>query len=61
VKPGAYCKVFVERNSGDISFLKDGYTDLQGRFRYIDSCDGEFDKIAILATTEKGGVIIEAE
>lgn len=35
--PGVYCKVFVKENGNKQRFLKDGYTDIQGRFRYITS------------------------
>jgi hypothetical protein len=32
--PITYIKVYAEHNSGAISFYKDGYTDLRGRFDY---------------------------
>lgn len=33
-KPGAYCKVYVKRQA-ETKFFRDGYTDIQGRFKYI--------------------------
>ncbi len=33
--PAAYVKVYAELESGAVQFLKDGYTDLRGRFDYI--------------------------
>lgn len=60
-KPGAYCKVFIKvHDEGEAKFLKDGYTDLKGKFHYIDRMIDEIEKIAILITTENGGVIKEA-
>jgi hypothetical protein len=37
--PGAYVKVYVERDGG-AEFLKDGYTDLRGQFDYRTLTDG---------------------
>jgi hypothetical protein len=32
--PKTYVKVYQKKNNGTISFFKDGYTDLRGRFDY---------------------------
>ncbi len=33
--PAAYVKVYAESSAGQVGFLKDGYTDLRGRFDYV--------------------------
>lgn len=53
---GAYVKVFVLKAQGS-KFYRDGYTDMTGSFKYaLSDLDG-INEFAILALTEKGGVI----
>ena len=33
--PGAYVKVYARAAGGGVGFIKDGYTDLRGRFDYV--------------------------
>lgn len=49
---GVYCKVFVKENGGKQRFLKDGYTDIQGRFRYITSDISNVTNFAILVISD---------
>ena len=55
-KPGAYCKVYVKDSSGT-RFFKDGYTDIQGKFKYITSDIDNVESFAILFLTDQGGII----
>lgn len=55
-KPGAYCKVYAKDNS-NTRFFKDGYTDLQGKFKYITSDIEGIQTFAILFLTEQGGIV----
>lgn len=52
-KPGAYCKVYAKGNQ--TRFYKDGYTDIQGRFKYVSQLD-DVQKFAILVITDQGGI-----
>jgi hypothetical protein len=58
-KPGAYCKVYAKGNNG-VRFFKDGYTDIQGKFKYITSDIEGIDTFAILFLTDKGGIVKNA-
>lgn len=55
-KPGAYCKVYAKDGSGT-RFFKDGYTDLQGKFKYITSDIEGIQTFAVLFLTEQGGIV----
>ncbi len=53
-----YCKVYARSKSGKISFYKDGYTDLRGRFDYASLTPNSLEKIdrfAILILSENQG------
>lgn len=52
-KPGVYCKVYARGN--ETRFYKDGYTDIQGRFKYVSQLD-DVKKFSLLFVTEKGGI-----
>ena len=52
-KPGAYCKVYAKGK--ETRFYKDGYTDIQGKFKYVSQLD-DVEKFSLLFITEKGGV-----
>lgn len=55
-KPGAYCKVYA-KDSSQTRFFKDGYTDLQGKFKYITSDIEGIETFAVLFLTEQGGIV----
>merc|ERR1719410_2796965 len=52
----AYVKVYAASKDGTVSFHKDGYTDVRGRFNYRDVCHATYvDRLAIMVVTEKYG------
>jgi hypothetical protein len=55
VKAGAYCKVFI-RTQTYTKFLKDGYADIQGKFKYIAFNMKNVEEFKILFDTEVGSV-----
>jgi hypothetical protein len=60
--PGTYVKVYVESPHGAVSFHKDGYTDLRGKFDYLShtgSDTGEIRRIAVLVSHPENGARIE--
>ena len=62
---GAYVKVYARMRNGEVKFLKDGYTDLRGRFDYASLNTNEVDNAARLAmlvlSDEFGAVVREAD
>ena len=62
---GAYVKVYARMSDGEVQFLKDGYTDLRGRFDYASLNTNEVDHAARLAllvlSDEFGAVVREAD
>ena len=62
--PGTYVKVYVKTQNGEVKFLKDGYTDLRGRFDYASVNTNEVDNAARLAmlilSDDYGGGVREA-
>ncbi len=62
--PGTYVKVYAKMRNGEVKFLKDGYTDLRGRFDYASLNTNEVDNAARLAililSDEFGAVVREA-
>lgn len=46
---GAYVKVYSRGNDGTVSFYKDGYTDLRGRFDYATLSGGELSAVQRLS------------
>jgi len=60
----AYVKVYVKMQNGEVKFLKDGYTDLRGRFDYASINTNEVDNAArlslLILSEEFGAVIREA-
>lgn len=63
--PAVYVKVYRQSGSGDVTFFKDGYTDLRGRFDYAtvsgESLDGvKRFAILILGRTEGAAVRMAA-
>lgn len=65
--PGAYVKVYAQVN-GQSHFIKDGYTDLRGRFDYLSVSSlpqgltlGNIQNLAILVQSDQfGGIVTEA-
>jgi hypothetical protein len=59
--PGTYVKVYAKMNGGEIKFLKDGYTDLRGRFDYVSLNTNELEaveRLAILVLSEDLGAVV---
>ncbi len=63
--PGTYVKVFAESRDGSITFHKDGYTDLRGKFDYLSHTATDpatIRRLAILVShAEKGSLTRIAE
>ncbi|MFP4349350.1 MAG: hypothetical protein ACLFQY_13765 [Desulfococcaceae bacterium] len=63
--PAVYVKVYARMKDGEISFYKDGYTDLRGRFDYASLSTDEPDRVqrfALLVLSEdRGAVTREAD
>lgn len=61
----AYVKVYARNQDGTVTFYKDGYTDLRGRFDYVSLSSGELTSVqrfAILVIdSERGATLQEAE
>ena len=56
--PKVYVKVFAENKSGNVSFYKDGYTDLRGKFDYATKSGGNTSSVkrfAILVVSKDRG------
>jgi hypothetical protein len=59
--PGAYVKVYARQAGGAVKFLKDGYTDLRGRFDYVSLNTGEAEaaeRLAVLVLSEAFGAVV---
>ncbi|MBP7275878.1 MAG: hypothetical protein KBA51_06725, partial [Kiritimatiellae bacterium] len=59
--PGAYVKVYARRADGAVAFLKDGYTDLRGRFDYASLNTNELDRterLALLIMSDEWGALV---
>ena len=63
--PGAYVKVYASLPNGEVKFVKDGYTDLRGRFDYASLNTNEIDDAVRLAmlilSSDFGAVVREAD
>ena len=61
----AYVKVFAKGQGGGVTFHKDGYTDLRGRFDYVtqsnQSLDGISEYAILIISDDHGAVIREAK
>jgi len=58
----AYVKVYVELDSDEVQFYKDGYTDLNGKFNYIALNTDQLkkaEKFYIYVSEEKNGALIK--
>lgn len=49
VLPAAYVKVYALKDDGSISFFKDGYTDIRGRFDYVTQSNFSLDDVVQLS------------
>lgn len=59
--PGTYIKVFARMNDGQVSFYKDGYTDLRGAFDYASLSTDQLDRVqrfSILIMSEDDGALV---
>jgi hypothetical protein len=59
--PTAYAKVYAKMNDGAVKFLKDGYTDLRGRFDYASLNTNELDdatRLAVLVLSDNFGAVV---
>lgn len=57
--PRAYCKIYSKSKSGEISYYKDGYTDIQGRFDYVSVSTKQLpsvSKFSIFISSENNGM-----
>jgi hypothetical protein len=62
--PAAYVKVYARQNGGAVTFYKDGYTDLRGRFDYATLSTDDLDRVErfalLIVSDEAGGAVLEA-
>jgi hypothetical protein len=62
--PRAYVKVYARKHGGEVSFYKDGYTDVRGAFDYASLSTNELDSVErfamLVMTSEHGALIREA-
>jgi hypothetical protein len=59
--PKAYVKVYAKNQDGSVSFYKDGYTDLRGKFDYASLSTNEIDRVqkfSILVMSESDGAMV---
>lgn len=59
--PQTYVKVYGQRSDGSVVFVKDGYTDLRGRFDYLTQSNVALDrveKLAVLVLSPDQGTLI---
>ena len=62
--PATYVKVYARQHGGAVSFYKDGYTDLRGRFDYVTLSTDDLDRVErfaiLIAADEAGATVLEA-
>ena len=65
-KPAArvYVKVYARGKDGRVSFYKDGYTDLRGRFDYASLSTNDLDNVTrfsmLVLSSDQGAIVKEA-
>ncbi|MCB9697579.1 MAG: hypothetical protein H6738_12430 [Alphaproteobacteria bacterium] len=63
--PSAYVKTFGRARGGAVSFYKDGYTDLRGRFDYATLSTDDLDRVErfalLILHDEAGGTVLQSE
>lgn len=60
--PRTYVKVYAREKGGGVTFFKDGYTDLRGRFDYASLSTDELDRIdrlSVLVMSEENGAVVK--
>ncbi len=62
--PATYVKVYARQVGGAVSFYKDGYTDLRGRFDYVTLSTDDLDRVErfaiLVASDTAGATVLEA-
>jgi hypothetical protein len=62
--PATYVKVFGRQSGGRVSFYKDGYTDVRGRFDYATLSTDDLDRVErfaiLVASDDAGATVVEA-
>lgn len=62
--PATYVKVYARARGGAVSFYKDGYTDLRGRFDYVSLSTDDLDRVErfalLIAADDAGATVLEA-
>ncbi|MEM7386001.1 MAG: hypothetical protein AAF514_13760 [Verrucomicrobiota bacterium] len=62
--PKVYVKVYARRNDGQVTFYKDGYTDLRGKFDYTSLNTNEIDQVEkfslLVMSDDHGATVREA-
>lgn len=59
--PGTYVKVYARQPGGQVKFVKDGYTDLRGRFDYASVNTSEVDnaeRLSMLILSDQFGAVV---
>jgi hypothetical protein len=59
--PGTYVKVYARMADNQVKFLKDGYTDLRGRFDYVSLNTNELDaaaRLSVLILSDQFGAVV---
>lgn len=59
--PRTYVKVYAKMKNGEVRFLKDGYTDLRGKFDYLSLSTGGLDEVedlSLLVMSEGNGSLV---
>lgn len=62
--PATYVKVYARQKGGAVTFYKDGYTDLRGRFDYVTLSTDDLDRVErfaiLIASDDAGATVLEA-
>ena len=62
--PATYVKVYARQQGGAVTFYKDGYTDLRGRFDYATLSTDDLDRVErfaiLIASDDAGATVLEA-
>jgi hypothetical protein len=62
--PATYVKVYARQHGGAVTFYKDGYTDLRGRFDYVTLSTDDLDRVErfaiLIASDDAGATVLEA-
>src|SRR5213075_53138 len=62
--PATYVKVYARQHGGAVTFYKDGYTDLRGRFDYVTLSTDDLDRVErfaiLVASDDAVSTVLEA-